>query len=129
MRRLTAIPVLFLLLSSWGAPILFALTGHSANNLPACCRRNGKHHCLMSMAERRQLLGHNRQFDPPAEKCPYAPLAVAAVHTEFFAVPASPSVLTAFHANAVTFAQTQSLLRVAQTNSRRKRGPPSQRLF
>lgn len=83
----------------------------------------------MSMAERRQLAGPYRQFNPPAEKCPYAPAAVAAVHSELFGIPATESAFAAFLGGATTFAQSRSLLHIAETSSLRKRGPPIQRLF
>jgi len=129
MRRSTAIAVLLLLLSSWGTPFLSALTGRTEESLPACCRRNGKHHCMMSLGERRQLGGPYRQFNPPAEKCPYAPAAAVAVHSELYAIPATESAFAAFFGGAATFAQSRSLLHIAETSSLRKRGPPIHRLF
>jgi len=125
MRRLTAIAVLFLLLCLWGTPILLALSNRSEDNLPACCRRNGKHHCMMSMAERRQLSGQRRQVAPPAEKCPYAPARVAAVHNELFAIPASRSILTDFVADSARLMRAESPPRIAGADSFYKRGPPS----
>jgi len=125
MQRLTAIAVLFLLPCLWSTPIQSALSGHSGGNLPACCRRNGKHHCMMSMAERRQLFGHDRQVAPPAEKCPYAPARVLAVDNELFAIPASRSILTDFVAGSVRFPRMPSLPRFTEADSLYKRGPPS----
>jgi len=129
MRRPTAFAVLLFLLSSWGAPFLSALTGHTEDNLPVCCRRNGKHHCMMSLAERRALAGRYRQFDPPAEKCPYTPAAVVAVHSDPFVIPATETAFAAYCDDPATLAQSRSLLQIAETSSLRKRGPPSQRLF
>jgi hypothetical protein len=125
MRRLTAIAVLFFLLCPWGTPILSALSGHSEDNLPACCRRNGRHHCMMSMAERRQLFDHDRQVAPPVEKCPCAPPGGVAVHNELFAIPASRSILTDFIADSARFARMRALPSIAETDSLHKRGPPS----
>jgi len=129
MRRPTAFAVLLFLFSSWGAPFLSALTGHSEDNLSACCRRNGKHHCMMSLAERRQLAGRYRQFDSPAEKCPYAPAAVVAVHSEPFVIPVTESAFSALFDEAATVAQSRSLLHIGEKSSLRKRGPPFQHLF
>ncbi len=45
MRRFVASLVLLLTAWSFVAPMALALTG---KDVPACCRRNGKHHCQMA---------------------------------------------------------------------------------
>jgi hypothetical protein len=83
---------------------------------------------MMSMAERRWLGGRYRQFDHPAEKCPYSPAAVVAVHSEPFVIPATESAFAASLSERATCAQSRSLLHIAETSSLRKRGPPFHRL-
>jgi hypothetical protein len=47
-------------------------------NLPPCCRRNGKHHCMMRME---QLSGKGKGFTAVSEKCPCQPTSTCAVHS------------------------------------------------
>ncbi|MGH9596895.1 MAG: hypothetical protein ACRD3K_08875, partial [Edaphobacter sp.] len=70
MRRLLSIA----LLAVFGLPFvspLFALTATSDANLPVCCRRNGRHHCMMSAEERATLSPDTQAFNAPPERCPY----------------------------------------------------------
>jgi hypothetical protein len=70
---------------------LFALQAQEDANLPACCRRHGKHHCMMSMQDRQAMTAsQDPQFAAPTEKCPYAPsMVVRGVHLSSF-VPQPP---------------------------------------
>jgi hypothetical protein len=124
LRKLFAITLLVLL----GLPLvqpLFALTAKSEANLPACCRRNGKHHCMMSMAERSQLASRDPQFQAPAEKCPYCPTSVAVIHDNTFVPPTAQAIFAALIAHPAVVAQTESKLRISRNRSRQKRGPPA----
>jgi hypothetical protein len=47
-RRLLAISLLLLFSFPLVSPLL-ALSANPETNLPACCRRDGKHHCQMNM--------------------------------------------------------------------------------
>jgi hypothetical protein len=47
MWRLVASLVLSVMAWSFVAPMALAVTG---NDMPACCRRNGKHHCMSGMS-------------------------------------------------------------------------------
>jgi len=58
------------------------------------------------------------------EKCPYCPAALAQGHTGSFTLPTSQAVYAALASHPAVFAQTQSRLRVSETRSRQKRGPP-----
>ena len=119
MRRLIAITLLLLFSSPLISPLL-ALTATSAANLPACCRRNGAHHCMANM---QQPDGINVSTIP--QKCPSYPAAVTPIqhgdlssHTAsliFAEIVSHPSVRT----------QTEARARVALDRSRQKRGPPS----
>jgi len=88
------------------------------SGLPACCRRNGVHHCTMPAP------GGETSVSAPAS-CPYMPHALAST------VPTAPALIfeNAHAANLLTqrcaiYGRTQTAL----TNSRHgwpKRGPPS----
>jgi hypothetical protein len=124
LRRLIAISLLATLGLPFVPPLL-ALTARSESNLPACCRRNGKHHCMMGMADRSLRTGGDPQFTAPAEKCPYSPAAVIATHGNTFAPPLAQALFAALVAHPAIAAQTESKLRISLSRSRQKRGPPT----
>ncbi len=123
MRRLTAISALVVLLSLWSAPLLAAMTAPSPNNLPACCRRNGRHHCMMQSMQQ----GSETQFSAPPEKCPFSPAhllpGVTGVH--LFTAPASSLFYASVVSHPALVAQAQARYRVASDRARLKRGPPA----
>jgi hypothetical protein len=92
-------------------------------NLPACCRRNGKHHCMMRMMER--TAGNQRGFTTITEKCPCGPASACAVHSPTY----KPKAREEFYAEVVRHParapQTEALYRISFLRSRQKRGPPT----
>ena len=120
MRRAPA--HLLLLFFSWMliAP-LFAQNPEA--NLPACCRKNGKHHCMMRSMARSIQKGAG--FASIAEKCPCLPPSTAAAHSIKFAIQARPrfNAEAAFH--PAWARQTESRSRILLLGSHQKRGPPS----
>jgi hypothetical protein len=119
MRR--AISLSLLLMFSW---LLIApfLAPDAEANVPACCRRHGKHHCMMSRMER---LGSQKGFSSVTEKCPRFPAGTCAVHSAAF----KPEADERFYAEVVRHpacaAQTEALFRIAFLRSHQKRGPPA----
>jgi hypothetical protein len=90
--------------------------------LPACCRREGKHHCGMANgSSQQQTSGVSARA-----KCPSYPVASAA---PLFSntVLLNPSRI--FFASIVNHpavqSQTEALQRISFSRSRQKRGPPS----
>src|SRR5690348_551797 len=73
MRRALSI----LLVLVFGMPALVPLLGAATSgdaSIPACCRRHGQHHCLMSDSEGSMLQATGvaaPEFRAPAPKCPY----------------------------------------------------------
>ena len=127
MRRLISI----LLLAVFGLPFLLPMLamGQDAEaGLPACCRRNGKHHCMMSMDERGKLVvSHDPQFQAPAEKCPYCPSSVAPAQPNPLAAPMTAAAIFGDLVSHPTgFAQTEAKRRISRDRSNGKRGPPTQ---
>lgn len=128
MRRILAI----LLLVVFGMPFvqpIFALAGSgsvSDANLPACCRRDGKHHCAMPMGERMAMSrSQDRAFRAPAEKCPCCPASIAPVsHSDLFTAPTAQAIYASLISHPSGIAQTRSRWRIARERSRGKRGPP-----
>jgi hypothetical protein len=122
-RRVLSLTLLLLFSLPLISPVL-ALTASSDANLPACCRRNGAHHCT-SMTRSPQLPGSGASLSAIPQRCPAYPAAVT---------PARHGDLS-FHAASLIFAeivshpaikfQTEARARVALDLSRQKRGPPT----
>ena len=98
------------------------------SGLPACCRRNGAHHCAMSMGERDQLfmstVAKGRFFHAPMECCAFCAMQAPSLHVETSLPTGIPVLSDAFFSHPSGRAQTESRRRIARDGSRRKRGPP-----
>jgi hypothetical protein len=121
-RRVLSFTLLLLFSLPLISPVL-ALTAGSDANLPACCRRNGTHHCT-SMTRSPQLPGSVASLSAIPQRCPAYPAVVTSVrHGDL-----------SFHTASLFFAeivshpsiklQTEARARVALDLSRQKRGPP-----
>ena len=124
LRKLLSI----LLLVVFGLPVvspLFALSTTGATRLPACCRRDGKHHCVAGTADGGNLTRSGAQFSAPSEKCPYCPSVISMRHNERLAVPIGDAVFASLVSQSSGVAQTESLRRISLDRSRQKRGPPA----
>lgn len=116
------------LLAVFGLPFispLFALSAKSEEGLPSCCRRNGKHHCMMNMTERNQTENNAPEFRAPVEKCPYYPASLMVSHETPFGITLSDAIFAELASHPTGHAQTESKRRISQVRSRQKRGPPS----
>ena len=126
-RRLLSI----LLLAVFALPVavpLFASAQDADAGLPACCRRDGKHHCMMmSMDGHGSPASSEPQYRAPAEKCPYCPASVVAGPFQHLAEPASAAAIFGDLVSHPTgFAQTNARGRISSERSNQKRGPPTQ---
>ena len=92
-------------------------------NLPACCRRDGKHHCSMSAAGRDSKSGAGFQANG---KCPIYP-AVALSASDFTAlqIPATALLNIPNIASALCSRSRRTNLRSLRVRAHHKRGPPS----
>ncbi len=126
MRRLLSIVLLAVFALPFVLPML-AMGQDAEAGLPACCRRSGKHHCMMSMAERGKLAtSHDPQFKAPAEKCPYLPASVAPAHPNPLTGPiAAAAIYGDLVSHPTGFAQTDAKRRISRDRSNQKRGPPA----
>ena len=121
MRRLLAI-LLLAVFSLPYASVLFAQEGAEAG-VPACCRKNGKHHCALNPMQSSGAQGE--RINVVSEKCPYAPAVPAAVHLSVFAAPAAGSIFAELVHHPAVHEQTHAKYRISRDRSRQKLGPPS----
>lgn len=90
-------------------------------SVPACCRRNGKHHCVMTS----QSLASGEIAISAKADCPCMPQALATAVPQIAAILQAANSSMAFLAEAYTH-QTRTVC--ARTNGLRiwpKRGPPA----
>jgi len=125
-RRILSISLLLLLTLPLVSP-LFASSATDAS-VPACCRRVGKHHCLMMMgAVARSSASDSTQAKSATvqESCPYTLVASVAINLPF--VP--DEVRTAISASTLSAAAdpipTEVARQISLDRSHQKRGPPS----
>jgi hypothetical protein len=120
MRRMTATLLLFFL----GIfPVVPLLADNSQANLPACCRRTGKHHCMEHMTPSAPDGTH---FKSAAMKCPMFPASAPIPgHNTQVLLNASQSFYGAIVAHPAIHAQIESFYRICWSRSQQKRGPPS----
>jgi len=119
MRRAFAVTLVLVFSLPLIAPLLTSTPDDS--QLPACCRRNGRHHCAMSM----QMGNVPSRFRVVTERCPYSPFA----HTPllqphpFISVSAPAASRQAVGPAAIVGA-AEAGYRVSADRARHKRGPP-----
>ena len=119
MRRALAI----LLVTMFSLPLIApALTSTPDDSqLPACCRRGGKHHCALAA----EMGGIPSRFHVASEKCPYTPFSHAP-----FVVPhvlaAPPASADASDVPGVSglIRAVEAGYRISADRTRHKRGPP-----
>ena len=123
LRKLVSI----LLLAVFGLPFvpqLLAATAKSESNLPACCRRSGKHRCMEAATDRHESATTPRAH-APLDKCPYAPATLAASHRPFDGIAASSVIYAEVTSHPSVRPQAESKRRISAERSRSKRGPPT----
>jgi hypothetical protein len=120
MRR--AVAHTLLMIFSWMliAP-LFAWDADAG--LPACCRRNGKHHCTMSRMG--QAGGNEKGFTSVSEKCPCLPAITCAVHAAKYMPVAGQRFYAEVTFHPVYAPQTSARFGISFLRGHQKRGPPS----
>jgi hypothetical protein len=100
---------------------LFALAAGSDANLPACCRRNGAHHCT-SMT--RALPGAGVNLSAMPQCCPAYPAIAAPAPHGHLSFQAESLIFAEIVSHPAIKPQTEARARVALDRSRQKRGPP-----
>ena len=118
MRRVFASLLVALFSFALIAPAVFASDPDS--KLPACCRRDGKHHC--------GLASHTESPAGPAAqtaRCNLFPSGGAVLTTQIAGLAGvSRVVLTGFVRQAAAIAYTETASRISYSQAGQKRGPP-----
>lgn len=126
MRKLLSI----LLLATFALPLLAAIPALAStpeSRLPACCRRGGAHHCMLS-AEQIAALEQGQHFTTPRMTCPMCPRATAPAQQQVLFLQPSATFYAAISSHPAQFQQVEAWARVALAGARHKRGPPAVRL-
>lgn len=105
------------------APLAATATVTDAS-LPACCRRDGKHHCIMTMSRLAAAQGSHPEFKAPADKCPYSPLSPVRIHDLTSLSSLQDLVSVKVMTCSIGQAQTKTRRRILYDRSQQKRGPP-----
>lgn len=121
MRRALAV----LLVVAFSLPLIApALVSFSIeSSLPACCRRNGAHHCAMMQAMSVNVSSRTRTI---GATCPYAPFSHEALMMPHARSSGRmPSAVAAVAGPAALVRDVEAGYRISFERSRQKRGPPS----
>jgi hypothetical protein len=93
------------------------------SNLPACCRRNGAHHCTMSLDEAASNSATSVQAI--RQTCPSFPAIAAPANASLALARPSAAVFAALLSHPSIQFQTEARYRVSFNRSHQKRGPPA----
>lgn len=108
------------------APIGPALFADADSNLPACCRRDGKHHCAMLGMPDAQAAPSGAAVTAWGDRCPCFPTAWAFPPDTQTALPADSQLAFAWVLkHPAVQAQAEADHRISFNRSRQERGPPT----
>jgi hypothetical protein len=99
-----------------------ALLAGACESSPACCRRDGKHHCLSQSG-----LSQSAPEGPllATVRCPYFPTTATAPGGQRWAASPSRQATAAVFSHPAAKAQTEAYYRISLIRGAQKRGPPS----
>ena len=121
MRRALAMLLVVVFSYPLIAPAVAARLDLSA--LPACCRPNGKHHCMMSMM---MTVNVPSRYQAVSETCPYRPFAnVTLMLPHAIAARTTPAAAAQAAGPAAAVRDVEAGYRISFHRARQKRGPPS----
>ena len=123
LRKLLSI----LLLAMLGLPVfapMLALQAEDERGVPMCCRKGGRHQCMLALAMGSLGDLQGVTVSAPAERCPYGRGGMPVVRAEL-GVMAVSKLLTAGMVNEpAAREQATCNRRVSQLRTRQTRGPP-----
>ena len=116
-----------LLLATFALPMLtalLALSDAAESRLPACCRRNGAHHCMMPAGQMAELL-NRRPVAASHSQCPLFPKTTAPAHHPMLGFEIASALFTVLPRLLALFRGAETGAPVALKGVRHKRGPPA----
>jgi hypothetical protein len=119
---------LFLILLITLGPLAATVQGDDDSRVPACCRRDGAHHCVMSEAAARliaEAYAGKSIFTAPST-CPRFPGSVYTVTNSIHALAAAPVDLSGLAVNPLSPSAAQGAARISEARTRSSRAPPAQ---
>ena len=119
MRRVLRSAFLLLVVATLVAPL--PTGGSAAAPVPICCLGQGEHHCLGQMLGG----GPESQGFSAGDKCPYAPLALSALHSPNVASPVGSQAITTTAQSAPIAIELNCLASSSSFDSCPERGPPT----
>ena len=120
LRRRSAILLLALFSFSLLSPVIVSAQGA---NVPACCRRDGKHHCSTSMSGGDSESSASFQAN---SKCPLYPGVVLLPASSIAAqTPPTASLAIPDNGESLPVEHRRESLRILRGSAHYKRGPPS----
>jgi hypothetical protein len=122
-RRSLAISLLLLFSLPLIAPLL-ALQAGANGNLPACCRRNGAHHCAMQIPNASQQM----HLSAVHERCPAYPKVVTSAKRNDLSFQTSAILIAGALVHPSIKIQPATLAQQALYRSQSQRGPPALRV-
>jgi hypothetical protein len=103
------------------SPLALLVKSDSESNLPACCRRDGKHHCA-TMAAVTEPAG--KRFQAAPEACPFRSDTVSTSRIVSFVPRSAAIVFAEVLSHPTAHEQKLAKLRISEIGNRLKRGPP-----
>jgi Protein of unknown function (DUF2946). len=124
-RRILSISLLLLLTLPLVSPLLAASIADA--NVPACCRRDGKHHCMMvgMMAARSASDASQTKSATAHGSCPYTLVASVAINLPFVPDEFRAAISASTLSSATDPIPAESARQISLDRSHQKRGPPS----
>lgn len=128
MRRLLALAIAVLIVLPAISP-LFALSSGGDPSRPACCRRDGKHHCMLLDMQNIGSATSSSETRVTAvtvsERCPYGAKTLPGSTHPDWSLQTSEAVFAGIAAHPSIAPQTESKRLISADRSRQKRGPPA----
>jgi hypothetical protein len=116
-----AFGILLLLLFSLPLIAPAFASGPDDSQLPACCRRDGKHHCAMNM----EAGSIPSSFHVISARCPYSPFIHGPLMPQHaFAAPADSGFPSPATGTGAVIREAEAGYRISADRARHKRGPP-----
>jgi hypothetical protein len=122
MPRIVAAALLLIFAGNTALPALFA---DPESNLPACCRRDGKHHCAMMDMAGMDPDDGGAYWKSTPQRCGQFPKSGASLFVAKSGPSRTAAVGPIVSGHPTVAAQTEVLYRISHSRSREKRGPPS----